>query len=49
MKLLFTILIVYFAYKILFRQKSIDPPSKKDPLANNKPDDGEFIDYEDVD
>jgi uncharacterized membrane protein YfcA len=49
MKLIFTILIVYLAYKIMFKPNKIDPPSKRDPLSDNKSDEGDFIDYEEVD
>ncbi len=49
MKLLFTILIVYFAYKLLFREKRIDPPYDKNPKVNKRQNEGEYIDYEEID
>lgn len=49
LKLIFTALIVYFAYKVMFRPKSIDPPTKRKNLkSNSREDDGEFIDYEEM-
>ncbi len=48
MKLLFTILIVYFAYKILFPPKKIEPP--KDNASEPKTSsDEEYIDFEELD
>ncbi len=51
MKLLFTILIIYLAYKVLFKPKSVNPPHKNERIKNNEKDGskGEYIDYEEVD
>ncbi len=48
-KLLFTAIIVYFAYKLMFAPKKIDQLSKQEHLFKKKPDDSEFVDYEEVD
>jgi len=50
MKLLFTILIVYVAYKIMFKPNKIEPPrNKKNISPKNNIDKGEYVDYEEVD
>ena len=49
MKLIFTILIVYFAYKVMFQPKNIAPPTDKKSVDNeSKSNDGEYVDYEEV-
>ncbi len=51
MKLLFTILIIYFAYEFLFKSKSLRPPHKNERINDDKKRSkkGEYIDYEEVD
>ncbi len=51
MKLLFTILIIYFAYKFLFKPKPINPSHKNERVDGKKKgrNKGEYIDYEEVD
>lgn len=50
LKLIFTALIVYFAYKVMFRPKSIDQAAKRKNLkSNSREDEGEFVDYEEID
>ena len=50
MKLIFTILIVYFAYKVMFKPKSIDSPDDKKHIDSNpEKESKEYVDYEEVD
>ncbi len=50
MKLIFTFLIVYLAYKVMFQPKNITPPEDKKHLEDNAhSNDGEYVDYEEVD
>ena len=49
MKLIFTFLIVYWAYLILFKQKKIQsPPGKKHLSKRKNENEGEYVDYEEV-
>jgi len=49
MKLIFTILIVYFAYKIMFKPERIEPPThKKNIDLKNRKEDGNYTDYEEI-
>ncbi len=49
MKLIFTILIVYFAYKILFNTKKINPPQDNDNSVGKDTQAEDFADYEELD
>ena len=49
MKLIFTILIVYFAYKVMFQPKNIAPPADRKRVDDEpKSNEGEYVDYEEV-
>ena len=49
MKLIFTILIVYLAYKVMFKPEKINPPSHKNNIDyKNKKDNNDYTDYEEV-
>lgn len=49
LKLIFTFVIVYFVYKVMFKTNSIDQPPKRNNLnSNSKEDDGEYVDYEEM-
>ena len=49
MELIFTILIVYLAYKVMFQPKNIAPPSERKKVDDKKKrEEGEYVDYEEV-
>ena len=50
MKLIFTFLIVYLAYKVMFQPKNIAPPPDNKKVDDSREEkEGKYVDYEEVD
>lgn len=49
MKFILTVILVYLAYKVMFKPEKITPPSHNEIIEIESKDESEFVDYEEVD